>query len=131
MGTNFYWHQPANVCESCGHDAGSEELHIGKSSAGWCFSLRIHPDLGINELDDWKERWAIPGSRITNEYGDAVSPEEMLKRICERSHPNGDHLTPGWLAENGASKGPNGLARHGYNARPGAGTYDLCDYEFC
>ena len=30
-------------------------LHIGKSSYGWHFSLCIYPELGINDLEDWKK----------------------------------------------------------------------------
>jgi hypothetical protein len=27
--------------------------HFGKDSAGWVFALRIYPEKGIDDLDDW------------------------------------------------------------------------------
>jgi hypothetical protein len=46
MGTNYY--MPVEKCDHCGHKP--KALHIGKSSAGWCFSLNTHPAEGINRL---------------------------------------------------------------------------------
>ena len=38
MGTNYYW-QESEPCAACGR--GYEQVHVGKSSAGWCFSLHV------------------------------------------------------------------------------------------
>jgi hypothetical protein len=46
MGTNYY--VAYDYCRHCGRF--DEEFHIGKSSAGWCFSLRVYEDKG---LTDW------------------------------------------------------------------------------
>lgn len=46
MGTNFYFYENPEINEE-------DALHIGKSSAGWCFSLHIIPELGIRDLSDW------------------------------------------------------------------------------
>ena len=134
MGTNYYLRQPP--CAHCGHV--SAELHIGKSSAGWNFGLRIYPKIGdepderlksfgvdeILELDDWRslfERYAI-----FDEYDESVSVAEMICAIAERSHPLG--LASRLTAD------PNQLGPyHDPTITPtfdGKGTYDLCAYEF-
>ena len=85
MGTNYYFHQKStSMCEHCGHDPGAKVLHIGKSSYGWCFSLHIIPEEGINSLDDWKLAWDAPDTKILNEYDEVVRPEDMLKIITTR-----------------------------------------------
>lgn len=81
MGTNYYLHEKP-PCPTCGHGEGP--LHIGKSSAGWCFSLHIIPELQINNLGDWVDRWSQPNVVIKDEYGDAITPEEMLLVITVR-----------------------------------------------
>lgn len=136
MGTNYYLRQPS--CSQCGH--APADLHIGKSSSGWNFGLRIYPkDAGdpdvclklwgvdeICELDDWRPLFdRFP---IFDEYGKPVAVADMITRITDRSHPNGlaSRLTAGpdlmgscvivdaWRSDTLAGKG----------------TYDLCNYEF-
>lgn len=80
MGTNFYWHE--KECEQCGSNL-KEVLHIGKSSAGWCFSLHVIPYEGLNTLDDWIKRFET-GGVIRDEYGHKHSVEELLSRIKDR-----------------------------------------------
>jgi len=130
MGTNFYLKgRPA--CEHCGRKA-ERGLHIGKSSGGWTFGLRIYPTsaaegswseeelhrLGIERivsLDDWKPLMERYG--IVNEYGDEVSFTEMLDTITKRSHPNG-------LLRR------HELSRHLRVTMPAGVTYDLIEGEF-
>lgn len=144
MGTNYYLQKRAAApCVTCGHQAKHEELHVGKSSAGWVFSLRIHPDEGIHGLEDWKARF-LDGV-IEDEYGKAVSAEEMVANITKRSWPHDPDMPPhgyiSWremLRLNRARITPEGLLAS--VARPGSpyatrdpedgGTYQLCDYEF-
>jgi hypothetical protein len=125
MGTNAYW--VPKPCESCGR--GDEELHIGKSSAGWCYSLHVHPERGIHDLPDWERLWAQPGSVIRDEYREVISAEEMRRWITERgTHGQLAPLTDHWLRQNDAIVGPNNLARHRIDQHcigHGAGTYDL------
>lgn len=102
MGTNYY--MLTDVCPHCGRPA--ERKHIGKSSAGWAFGLRIYPDEGINTLEDWKRVWA--GQVIEDEYERRLSVDELLNIITVR----GD---PGKL-----------LRRE----RQGEGTWDYVPYEF-
>ncbi len=89
MGTNFYLQTISNACKCCGRGDESEKLHIGKSSGGWCFSLHVDPFEGINDLSDWIERMHTKGTVITNEYGETLSPPELLKIITGENVSNG------------------------------------------
>jgi len=108
MGTNYYLHE--NVCESCGRS--DEPLHIGKSSAGWVFTLRIYPDKGINSLEDWLPR-LLKGSRIEAVSGGhfEVTLKELLNRIVCRDANSSRH--------------PRDL-----DYTPGRGTWDVTEREF-
>ncbi len=86
MSTNYYLHQKPD-CECCGRSF--EPLHIGKSSGGWCFSLHVMPDDGINTLDDWRVIWAAPGAFVRDEYGERVPLERLEKIITQRSWRDG------------------------------------------
>ena len=86
MGTNYYLYQKPD-CETCGRPHPA--LHIGKSSAGWCFSLHVVPEDRIECLDDWRHLWTQPGALIRNEYDERISPGEMESIITEREHPCG------------------------------------------
>lgn len=124
MGTNYYWKW--EPCECCGNE--DEPLHIGKSSQGWVFMLRIHP--GIQSLDDWKKLWKEHGrGHIEDEYGQEVSMKKMLDVITNRSHSSEPY--EGFYEENHALPGPNGLARSRDCTRHGEGTWDYCIGDFC
>jgi len=80
MGTNYYWLE--DICPCCGKP--EKELHIGKSSAGWYFSLHIIPEEKISNLKDWNAKWSKNNGKIKDEYGNDISVETMLKIITER-----------------------------------------------
>lgn len=126
MGTNYYLHEQPD-CPTCGRP--HERKHIGKSSAGWCFSLHVEPDEGINSLADWVARWSVPGAIIRDEYGRDVTAEQMLANITKRSWNKPQGQSPEWHHMNHSEDGPNGLARHRIDGRHciahGDGTYDL------
>jgi len=110
MGTNFYLHAPA--CSHCGH--AEEPLHLGKSSAGWCFGLHIYPD---KLLCDWQDMWSHIDALVENgnheikdEYGDTVDPALFFSIVWDRSRQEPPSLQ--WLKDNHAVPGPYGLARH-------------------
>lgn len=136
MGTNFYVEsQPP--CPTCRREY--EQLHIGKSSAGWCFSLRVYPEKGINTLEDWRRIWS--GNTIRDEYGSPVSETEMLEIISQREwkRDSWESLAKGYGSEyefhrrNYSQRGPNGLLRHKLGSNcigHGDGTYDLIEGEF-
>lgn len=93
MSTNYYLElQPPCTC--C--DRPFDNLHIGKSSIGWAFSLHVDPDNGINNLDDWVRLWSQPNAVIWDGYGHTLEPSAMLIAITERYHPRGlrHHGTP-------------------------------------
>lgn len=125
MGTNYYWHSGEGAeieCPHCGETfkerapskPPSDGLHIGKSSAGWAFALRIHPDQEITELSHWLERWKT--GRILDEYGVEVTAEEMVKSVTKRGHPRGLRTLDERQQE--------------VLIADGDPTYYLCDHEF-
>jgi hypothetical protein len=125
MGTNYYLHKEStSKCVTCKHDPHEEVLHIGKSSYGWCFSLHIIPERGINSLGDWIAEWGKPNTKILNEYDEEVLPEDMIKIITTRG--------PGrWC--------PDGMELHRHapyhkdnpgTVREGPGSYDLICGDF-
>jgi hypothetical protein len=130
MGTNYYLER--DICPHC--KRSDERLHIGKSSAGWCFALHIDAEEGINSLDDWKALWSAPDARIVDEYGRETSPEEMLEKITERAWPQRDReRSHQFYADNHAEPGPNNLIRHAIGRHcvgHGDGTWDLVPGEF-
>lgn len=138
MGTNYYMHeQPA--CPTCGAPKG-ERKHIGKSSAGWCFSLHVIPEEGIHDLPDWERRWSQPGAWIEDEYGQTVTIEEMHDCITKRGrppkwdeNPSGYNSWADFHRRNYSAQGPNGLLRHKLGEhclKHGAGTWDCIPGEF-
>lgn len=122
MGTNYFL-RPAD---------GSDALHIGKSSFGWCFSLHVMPERGIHDLDDWLP--LFEAGEIRDEYGRTLSAQEMIGTITKRSADRGAApFMPDWLASNHAEPGPNGLARHKvgpFCLKQGAGTWDCIEGDF-
>lgn len=115
----------------------AEEIHIGKSSGGWCFSLHVTDT--IRSLEDWKSTWA-EGGVIRDEYNVEYTPEEMLQVITGRSRPEPvKALDPYYksvedlLEKNHAELGPNNLLRHKIGPHccgHGDGTWDLIEGEF-
>lgn len=134
MGTNYYLHEkkPA-TCKHCGHTEKTEPLHIGKSSGGWCFSLHVIPNEGLNTLEDWQKRWSVPGAFIQNEYGEPITPAEMTAEITQRSRDGLADWSPAAYARNNARPGPQNLIRHQIGTHcigHGPGTWDLITGEF-
>lgn len=113
MGTNFYLYDKPD-CPICTRPF--EERHIGKSSGGWCFSLHVIPEDGIETLDDWVVEWSKPGALIRNEYGEKFTPEEMLLIVTSRN----------WRGGPPKRHDIDGFHCVGH----GAGTWDLITGEF-
>ena len=126
MGCNYYM-EPKPPCECCGRSY--EQVHIGKSSAGWCFALHVYPEQGLNDLPDWKQ--ALEGKRIVDEYGKEHTLDSLLIAITKRNWEGSADTTrlDEWCKSNYAEPGPNGLSRHkidGYRCiGHGLGTWDL------
>mgnify|MGYP003403879303 CR=1 FL=1 len=112
MGTNYYWHDI---------NAPATEVHIGKSSCGWCFSLHVYPENGIHDLADWFKIFDSFGY-IRDEYGQSITRNEMIDVITNRtgrSDFNRPRFPDGWYkswdefhSRNYSKPGPSGLLRH-------------------
>lgn len=111
MGTNYYAKNTGLRAEDDhrGPENNKPGLHIGKSSAGWCFPLCIYPP-HINSLDDWRKLWEKEEVVIVDEYGDEVGAERMIELITDRSF----HTPPSdeTMRTNYARRGPRNLLRH-------------------
>ena len=139
MGTNYYLKKAPDLFGILKSEQ-AETLHIGKSSGGWVFSLRVHPEHGINSLRDWYRLFRKRRNQITNEYDEVISCQDMLDVIMKRSwHGRSDTFPNKWydseeqfLRQNQAVLGPNNLLRHRENSytKHGPGTWDLIDQEF-
>ena len=145
MGTNYYWHAPVKVCECCKQpvnapDGIPEPLHIGKSSAGWCFMVHTHPELGIHNLEDWIKKMLTPGSKIVDEYKAEVTVEQMLTTIMLRNRITPREIVPAgyssWSqfhARNDSQFGPNDMLRARIGTlcvAHGNGPWDYAEREF-
>ena len=82
MGCNYTLFDAKDRCPHCGR--GEAARHIGKSSAGWYFALRVYPDEGISTLADWERLLAAPGAVIRDEYGETLTAAAMLSVIKDR-----------------------------------------------
>ncbi len=137
MGTNYYMYE--NACDHC--NRGDNKKHIGKSSAGWCFALRVYPEDGINTLEDWKKVLSGDKIIIKDEYGDIIQLAVLLSTITDRNWKRNWEQKPAsydsWKqfhAANYSERGPYGLLRSRIEATcigHGDGTYDLINAEFC
>lgn len=121
MGTNYYLRRD-----------GEPDLHIGKSSAGWCFSLHVYPERGPVSLETW-----IPlllRGTVYDEYNNETGLSEMLQKISLRSWVPRKNSLPFDYETNHAMPGPNGLARHVVDnfhcIGHGPGPWDLIVGEF-
>lgn len=81
MGTNYY--VQCEKCDCCGHKP--EDLHIGKSSAGWTFSFNATEE--IISYEAWIKY--LIGKTIVDEYGHTVSILGFIRLIeSKRDEPN-------------------------------------------
>lgn len=127
MGTNYYF-KP----RGCG-----ELLHIGKSSGGWVFLVRLYPEKTINSLDDWKALLkASPFRKILDEYGRTYSISGLMSVIEGRRWSKPCELSFEELVSNGAEYTDGNLLRpverheDGRTVRNGEGTYSYLYYDF-
>jgi hypothetical protein len=112
-------------------------LHIGKSSAGWCFSLCYNPEEDLTSWEKWLGLLSRESTVIRDEYGDLVSLEVMIRIITGRSWYQADgspsKQLETWYVQNHAEPGPHGLSRHvvsPYCVAHGEGTWDMISGVF-
>ncbi len=117
---------------------GTEEfIHIGKSSLGWCFSLHVVPEFGINTYEDWVRMFIDPDRIIISEYNEVIPYTKMISIITARARPDPCTWDAARLARNYAEHGPSNLVRyridhertHGCVGH-GVGTWDYITGEF-
>ena len=136
MGTNYYLH--VDPCRCCKRP--DRILHIGKSSYGWHFQLRVYPSENINDLSDWKplfDKWPI-----FDEEGNSVSGTYMFSLITDRKNEARPATKEGCDSRNKFWKqidgldyvaiGMNGLYKqiNGQVVGHGEGPWDYVDGEF-
>lgn len=130
MGTNYY--ALLNVCPHC--DRPERKLHIGKSSGGWCFGLRVYEgEDGPNNWADWMALLTKPGTvnKIKNEYGEYVLLSELVETVTQRKGSPEPDTNRRDMGEGSWYDARVGLWRHRHGgAMAGEGTFDLCPYEF-
>lgn len=130
MGTNYYWLTEDAKCPHCGHVEPDKIRHIGKSSAGWCFSL--HVDETIKSLDDWIKQFKT--GYIEDEYGEKVTVEEMIEIITNRKWEHRYYINETeFHLKNQSERGPNNLLRNKIGPHcigHGPGTWDLITGDF-
>lgn len=76
MGTNYYLR--INACECCKR---YDELHIGKSSAGWKFMFHKIPEKA-EDYSQWLE--LLLKGDIYDEYGQYVPLKDFLERVDKK-----------------------------------------------
>lgn len=77
MGTNYYL-----IEDICPHCKKGDSIHIGKSSVGWRFCLRVQEDTLWSNFTEFKEILKQQeGIRIEDEYGEVHTPEHLLELI--------------------------------------------------
>ena len=81
MGTNYY--ARFNICECCGR---LDELHLGKSSAGWAFSFRAHEKPKLHSYKDILQWLQNKKAVIVNEYGKEITLPEFRDVVENRSY---------------------------------------------
>ena len=153
LSTNFYYHEAS--CPTCGHTP--EPIHLGKSSVGWTFALKVNPEGGVFTLKDVTE-WltdrlgylqtpATEWPKIIDENGQSHTLESFLESVTDRYSPqreqrgwDWDWFEPAYTSEknfhhfNGSERGPRGLLRRQIDGvhcvGHGDGTWDYCTGEF-
>jgi hypothetical protein len=111
MGTNYYV-EAKPPCLHCNRPYPI--IHIGKSSAGWCFALHVYDDGVLPKT--WKEwQYFVKDRVVRNEYGDIITESDLTDIVTKRE----------W---------EGGLSRHVIDGQHcvghGEGTYDLMVGEF-
>lgn len=76
MGTNYYI-QNQNKCPTCGH-AEEDDIHIGKSSAGWKFLFNA---IQYKSFDEWLPVLQANSDFIYDEYKKKHDLDQFLEFI--------------------------------------------------
>ena len=133
MGTNYYFIEERDKCSCCGR-SDEKETHIGKSSYGWHFILRVYPNHHLNNYADWKTYLTSTCGRIIDEYGQRFQPSELFTIIENRSAEKSSFLASLPNTDGDSEIGLNNLLRMKIDGRfcvgHGEGTYDYAIGDF-
>jgi len=85
MGTNYY--TKINECEHCNR---YNEIHLGKSSAGWQFSFQYNGGRFYKNVKEMKE-W-LKDKKIEDEYGSTITHKDFWEMVKDKQiHSNRNH----------------------------------------
>lgn len=79
MGTNY--DIKFHICSKCDR---YDEVHLGKSSAGWVFSLNLNSKKYYSnwkEMQQFLKKEAMNGGQIYDEYGAKISVDDFIKLV--------------------------------------------------
>ena len=103
-----------------GGEADGGGLHIGQSATGWRFLFRAHPEQSVTTLLDWRHLLLTQATRIVNEYGRELTPDEMIETATARLDAQGMSLR---------LRARRGYEPHGYTVDDDGNAF--CANEFC
>ena len=90
MSTNYYVHTQPSCGGKCSRHCHGEEIHLGKSSAGWAFAFRAYPEpspVSGPEAVTWPVKDFASWTRLLDlgeiraEHGLPATREEMLALV--------------------------------------------------
>ncbi len=87
MGTNYYINRPPSCGGKCAEHCHGEQIHLGKSFAGWDFSFQAYPESwpeagitwAVTDFASWERLLDL--GQIYDEYGNPERPKDLLSLI--------------------------------------------------
>jgi hypothetical protein len=135
MGTNFYIVTPNPDTEDVFHPMLVR--HLGKSSVGWAYMLRVWPEDDLVDLDGWVAFLRRTGGRIYDEYRNEHTLEGWLSVVRERWFVRDELPDEAFLRSNHAElcHHPEGGGRfllfsEGFSDRSHGPTWEAVDSDF-
>lgn len=87
MGTNYYVRY--NICKECER---YDEIHIGKSSAGWTFTFQAQEDeVTIKSYKEWLSFLSKKGVKIFDEYNRKISLQKFKELVEAKRNERNNH----------------------------------------
>jgi hypothetical protein len=127
MGTNYYY---------IDRDNEMTRRHLGKSSVGWAYALRVWPEAGLMDLDSWVSYMERGGGCIYDEYKRKHTLDEWLSVVRDRWFTKDEFPDEVFLRQNHAELRfhPEGdgllLFSEGFSDRPHGPTWEAVDSDF-
>ena len=86
MGTNYYTAE--NYCDHC--KQYKVDLHIGKSSGGWCFLFQGYKWMSLTSWQAWKAY--LKDKLIMDEYGEKMDYESFVDMVEKHKSPSSPYV---------------------------------------